>query len=332
MAKPDLYKVLGVATSASEDDIRKSYRSKARQLHPDINKAPDAQKKFAELQHAYEVLTDSKKRSLYDTYGHEGLETNFVPPGARSASGYAGGGGQSHSYSQGAQNPFETEDLNEVFSTFFGGRGAGSAGNSTGRGTRGRSGRGKARQAPEPVEMDLSISFVTSCRGGTESVRLVFDGKTKTLDVKIPAGITDGAQLRVRESGGPGTSDLLLTIRVGAHPLFRRVLHSGIPASPGAMDLYLDLPLTFAEAAMGATVSVPTFDGPVELKVPAGTSSGKLLRLRGRGITPGSALAGDLYAIIRIEPPADLTDSEREAIRSASMRQIPPRSGPEWGR
>ncbi len=331
MAKPDLYKILGVATSASDDDIRKSYRSKARQLHPDINKAPDAQKKFSELQHAYEVLTDAKKRSLYDTYGHEGLETNFMPPGARG--GYPGGagGGQSYQYSQ-ANNPFETEDLNEVFSTFFGGRGAPGAASSAGRGTRGKSGRGRARPATEPVEMDLSISFVTSCRGGTESVRLVFDGKTKTLDVKIPAGITDGAQMRVRESGGPGTSDLLLTIRVGAHPLFRRALHPGIPVAPGAMDLYLDLPLTFAEAATGATVSIPTFDGPVEMKVPAGTASGKLLRLRGRGINPLSGVPGDLYAIIRIEPPTDLTDSERDAIRSASMRQTPPRSGPEWSR
>ena len=329
MAKPDLYKVLGVATSASDDDIRKSYRAKARQLHPDINKAPDAQKKFAELQHAYEVLTDSKKRSLYDTYGHDGLETNFIPPGARGQGGYAGGA-NGGSYSQ-ANNPFETEDLNEVFSTFFGGR-AGAGSGATGRGARGRSGRGKSRAAPEHVEMDLSISFVTSCRGGTESVRLVFDGKTKTLDVKIPAGIADGAQLRVRESGGPGTADLLLTIRVGAHPLFRRVLYPGIAVSPGTMDLYLDLPLTFAEAALGATVPIPTFDGPVELKVPAGTASGKLLRLRGRGITPVSGAAGDLYAIIRIEPPADMSDSERDAIRSASMRQTPPRGGPEWAR
>ncbi len=331
MAKPDLYKILGVATSASDDDIRKSYRTKARQLHPDINKAPDAQKKFSELQHAYEVLTDSKKRSLYDTYGHEGLETNFMPPGARGGypgSGGGGGGGQSYSYSQ-ANNPFETEDLNEVFSTFFGGRGAGGA---TSRGTRGRSGRGKSRQAAEPVAMDLSISFVTSCRGGTESLRLVFDGKAKTLDVKIPAGVTDGTQMRIRESGGPGTSDVVLTIKVGSHPIFRRVAYPGMPVAAGAMDLYLDLPLTFAEAALGATVSIPTFDGPVEMKVPAGTGSGKLLRLRGRGISPPTGSPGDLYAIIRIEPPLELTDSEREAIRSVSNRQQPPRRGEEWSR
>lgn len=323
MAKTDLYKVLGIASSASDDDIRKSYRTKARQLHPDVNKAADAQKKFAELQHAYEVLTDPKKRSLYDKYGHEGIETGFIPPEARGQSGYPG---QSYTYSQGANNPFETEDLNEVFSTFFGGRGAGA----TGRGTRGRSGRGRPRAAPDPVAMELSISFVTSCRGGNESLRLVIDGRTKTLDVKIPAGIADGAQLRIRESGGPGTADVLLTIKVGSHPIFRRSAYPGMPAAAGSMDLYLDLPLTFAEAALGATVAIPTFDGPVEMKVPAGTGSGKLLRLRGRGIAPASGTPGDLYAIIRIEPPADMTDSERDAIRSASMRQTPPRNGPEW--
>ena len=161
---------------------------------------------------------------------------------------------------------------------------------------------------------------------------MTVDGKSRTLDVRIPAGVIDGVQLRIREAGGEGTQDLLLTVKVGSHPLYRRTQYPGALVPAGDLDLYLDLPLTFAEAAMGATVSVPTFDGPVEMKVPAATASGKMLRLRGRGITSGTGKVGDLYAVIRIEPPADLTAEEKEAIRSACMRQTPPRMPPEWSR
>ena len=316
MALPDLYNTLGVARSASTDEIRRAYRAKARQLHPDVNKAPDAQKKFGDIQYAHEVLTDPQKRSLYDQYGHDGLQSGFVAPGAQRPNGPASA----------RNNPFEAEDLEEVFATYFGGR-AGSGGRAS---RSSRPGRAKARRAkPEPVTIETPIAFLTACRGGTEHLRLTIDGRAKTLEVMIPSGVVDGSQLRVRDVEGGDSPDIILLLRVGVHPLFRRTQDPHTKPVAGEVDLYLDVPLTFAEAALGATVMVPTLAAPVEVRIPAGTASGKLLRLRGRGIRT-SERTGDMYVVVRIEPPTDMTESERRALESVSKRQTPPRGGAEW--
>lgn len=174
---------------------------------------------------------------------------------------------------------------------------------------------------PSP-EHELPVSFMTAARGGTERLRVVEDGRTRTLEVAIPPGVSDGTRLRV--------GDLMLRLRVGHHPLWRR---SELPGGPEqGLDLYLDLPLTLAEATLGATVAVPTLDGVVELTVPPGTSSGRKLRLRGRGLTDASGRRGDLYAIVRVVVPDGRTLSAEEsaALRRVAERGPHPRAGSEW--
>lgn len=319
MATRDYYEVLGVAKGASADDIRKAYRALARKLHPDVNKAPDAAAKFNEVQQAYDVLSDESKRKLYDQFGTAAFETGGPPPPR------GGGRGRAHYSSSGVGNPgggFRVEgpfgdDLEDVFESIFGG--------SFERGARGgrRPGPGRGAEEAQPSRSELSVTFETAVRGGKENLRVEAGGKTRTIEVTIPAGVEDGQQLRVRGAGETG--DLLLTIRVGGHPLWRR----GEGAQTGkGLDLYLDLPLTVAEALLGATVPVPTLEGEVDLTVPPGTGSGKLLRLRGRGIKDAGGRVGDLYARVQIvAPPGPLSDAEAAAIQSLGARTAVRRDG-----
>ncbi|GMV26435.1 MAG: molecular chaperone DnaJ [Phycisphaerae bacterium] len=321
MAGRDYYDLLGVARSASADEIRKAYRKLARQYHPDVNKDPGAQKKFTEIQHAYDVLSDDQKRKLYDQYG-EGYVS-----GARAESG--SGHGQRQRWSSQSAGPgaahfdFDAEDLSSMFDAMFGGRSRG--GPSTGR----RPGRGRRpaeEDAPEPIRHDLQISFLTAVKGGTESLQLQTESGKRTVEVNIPAGIADGATLRVRNPlGVSGSPDLLLTVRVGGHSVFTR--GEGVNTGRGN-DLFVDVPLTFAEAALGASVTVPTLDGKLEVSVPPGTASGKRLRLKGKGIRSAGGDVGDLYAVIKIVPPApgDLREEEREVLRRISSRAPSPRN------
>ena len=321
MAKKDLYEMLGVARGASAEEIKASYRKLARKFHPDVNKSPDAQAKFTELQHAYDVLSDESKRRMYDQYGEA----------APSAPG-GGRGGANVKWSQSAPGSvdFDNEELGAMFDAFFGGRsGFGGVGGPAG----GRAGRAPGRARPAEREAvvhthDMTVSFLTAARGGMERLRLSEGDRSRTIEVKIPAGIGQGAQLRVK-GGGPDRSDLILTVHIGAHPLFRR----GEGADLGrSLDLVVDLPLTIAEATLGATVSVPTLEAPVELRVPAGTASGRKLRVRGKGIRPESGEPGDLYAVVKVVPPdpSTLSEAERQMLRTLCERQPAPRAGPEW--
>jgi DnaJ-class molecular chaperone len=337
MAKRDYYDVLGVGRSASADEIRKAYRTLARQLHPDVNKAADASKKFTEVQEAYDVLSDEQKKKLYDQFGHAG-----VSPGAGGPAP-AGGGRPHYSWSNvggpggvsGAE--FDAEDLGSMFEAFFGergGHGAGFGGGMGGMGgaTRGRPGAGKARRAgrtpeaePAAIEHELDITFMTAARGGTEPLRLNTDGKSRTIEVKIPKGTADGARLRVR--GGADGQDIILRIKVGPHPVFRRTEHG---VGPQGLDLYLDLPLSIAEAALGATVTAPTLDGSVELRIPPGTASGRKLRVRGQGLEDAKGARGDLYAVVKIVPPesGQLSAADAAALRRISESGPSPRA--DW--
>lgn len=321
MPKRDYYEILGVSRSATDDEIKSAYRKLARKLHPDVNKAPDAQQKFTEIQHAYDILSDENKRRLYDQYGEAGVSGAAQPgPNARW-----------NSAQPGSQVEFDPDSLNSMFEAFFGGRAGGFGGGFPGGATRSKSGRSKPHRPREPevVEHDLHISFMTAAQGGTEKVRLTDDsGRTRTIEVKIPPGVYEGASLRVR-GGGPSAEDIVFKVRIGSHPVFRRVTG---PAEGKPTDLILELPLTIAEASLGATVVIPTLDGSVELKIPPATPSGRKLRLRGRGIKPASGEPGDLFVLTRIVTPDPelLSDPEREVLRAIGRRQPNPRSGDAW--
>lgn len=325
MAKRDYYNALGVSRTATPDEIKAAYRKLARKYHPDVSKAADAQARFTEIQNAYDALSDPQKRKLYDQFGEAGVSGSAAGASAANASGphfrwsSAGGPGVS-------SQEFDAEELGSMFEAFFGGQsGFGSVGSRPGRAGRSRS-QPQSRQS-QPVAHDLRISFMTAAQGGTEKLRLSDGERTRTIEVKIPPGVTEGSHLRVK-GAAPEGADLILTIHVGEHPLFRRAA----PSEGGQYDLVLDLPLTIAESTLGTTIVVPTLEGSVELKIPPGTSGGRKLRLRSRGIRPASGDPGDLYLIARVmvPDPAILEESERQTLRDISERQPNPRSDPPW--
>ncbi|HYE62256.1 MAG TPA: DnaJ C-terminal domain-containing protein [Phycisphaerales bacterium] len=348
MAK-DYYDILGVGRGASADEIKSAYRKLARKYHPDVNKDAEAQKRFTEVQQAYDVLSDEQKRKLYDQFGAAAFESGGPGTAAgqqQRTRGGGGGGGAHYTWSNvggpGGGPGFgfdpDTEDMSSIFESIFGGRGGspfgggGGGGGAAGGGrtrSRSRGGPGEeyARPAPDEVRQDVTIDFMTAAKGGVQKLRVTEDGKSRTIEVSIPSGAEEGQQLRVR--GGAGGRDLILRLHIGTHELFRR--GEGEQAGKG-LDLTLELPLTIAEATLGATVSVPTLTGPVDLQVPPGTASGKKLRLRGRGIHDPQGRHGDLYTVIRIVPPkgGDLTPEQREVLAEIARVTPPVRRGDGW--
>ena len=314
MSKPDFYEVLGVARSASEAEIKSSYRDLARKYHPDINPEPEAQAKFLEIQEAYDTLSDPEKRKLYDRVGHAGFEAGA---GAGGAAGPASG----------VHVDFDVEDLGSMFDSFFGGRGAGPFGART---------QPHRAPRPEPRPADthhtIEVDFATAITGGKKELEIQRSGSTKKVEVTIPAGVADGAKLRVRGVGHANPNrpqqraDLILTVKVKPHPLFRR----GEPArDERTRDVYLDLPITFAEAALGGPVEVPTPTGQATLKIPAGSTSGSRLRLKGQGCRTSSP--GDLYAVLQIvPPPKEAIDGDAERALKDLGDATPVRVGADW--
>jgi DnaJ-class molecular chaperone len=272
----DYYDVLGVKRQASEDEIKKAYRNLARQFHPDRNPGDkQAEAKFKEVQEAYDVLTDKTKRAQYDRFGRVGPDGGF------------GGGGQPFHWGQGPGGGFQEMDPGaaaEIFSQIFGARGG--MNDIFGQATRPR--RGRRAAPPQDAASEITIPFNTAALGG--SVEVHVDGKV--INVKIPAGINDGQALRL-QGQGPGGANLVLKILVQPHSYFKRQ----------GNDLILEVPLSVAEAAMGAKIDVPTLDGTkLTVTVPPGSGSGSRLRLRGKGIA-----GGDQYIEIKIvvAPAAD---------------------------
>jgi curved DNA-binding protein len=321
MARPrDYYEVLGVSRDASADEIRKAYRRLARRYHPDVNKDPDAAERFAEITEAYDVLNDPERRKTYDQFGHAG-----VGAGAASAAGgpfrpggFSGWAGRGGGFRPGA-SPFEAGDIGSIFEEMFSARGGSPFA------------RAETRQPPpmrgRNLEHKLTVSFLTAARGGKESLRLTVPGasSTQTVDVTIPPGIDSGAKLRVKGKGQPGSrgappGDLILTVEVGAHPLFRR----------DGLDLLVEVPITLSEAGLGATVSVPLLDGTAEIKIPLGASSGRKLRLKGRGITDAKGRKGDFLAVIQIVAPAGLSQRGRDLLKELAGELKNPRESGPW--
>ncbi|MFO8015457.1 MAG: DnaJ C-terminal domain-containing protein [Phycisphaerae bacterium] len=350
MAKRDYYTVLGVPRDADQDAVKKAYRRLARQYHPDLNpNDPEAERKFKEIGEAYEVLSDKKKRQAYDQFGHEGVRMGAEAAGA----GAAGGpGGQRYTYTwsgEGGGSPFEdiafeafagsggqgASFIEELFSR-LGGRGrTGRTRTARGPGAAGgpRTGFGRAAAKGQDVASEITIPFEQAVRGVRTTLALQRpqpDGSTRTerIEVRIPPGVRDGQRLRLRGQGGPGPAggqagDLYLTVRVRPHPTFRRQ----------GRDIYVDLPITVSEAALGATVEVPTVHGTrTSVRIPPGTPGGKRLRLKGQGIRgPGDADAGDQYCVLRIVPPAGLDPRQKELFRELQQHEETPRRGGPWG-
>lgn len=306
----DYYKTLGVSRNASQEEIEKAYRKLARQYHPDMN--PDdktAQKKFQEVQAAFDVLSDPQKREMYDRYG-----SSFETMGGAGRRGAAWGGGPG-----GGFGGFGVEDID--LGDLFGGRfGEGPGGPAVdlgdlfgqfarGAGPGGRRAAGR-RRGPD-LQSEVEIPFATAVNGGEIQLDIGRAARKRgSVSVKIPAGIEDGKKIRLRGQGetssaGGEAGDLLLVVRVAPHPCFQR----------RGSHLHVTLPVTLSEAVLGAKVDVPTPRGTVALKIPPGTSSGAKLRVKGHGVAPENGPAGDLFAEVQIVLPPNIDESSREMIR-----------------
>lgn len=318
----DPYQTLGVDRKATQEEISKAYRALARKYHPDLN--PDdeaAKKKFQEVQSAFDVLGDEKKRQMYDRYG-AGFDQ--MGGGGPRPGGWPGGGGGA-----GGGGPNVEFDLNDLF-----GAGAGGAGGGGFADLFKHFGRGGTQAPPRSgptrgadLEYELTVPFNTAIKGGEASVALRRgDGKHETIAVKIPAGIEDGKKIRLRGQGdespmGGPAGDILIKVRVAPHPHFTR--------SGKRLDVVL--PVTLAEAVEGAKIDVPTPHGVVAVTIPPGTSSGKKLRLRGQGVKPASGDAGDLYAEVQIVLPAELSEEQQhQLLEVAKSDTRNPRTELRW--
>jgi len=302
----DYYKILGVGRAASQDDISKAFKKLARKYHPDLNPGDkSAENKFKEAGEAYEVLKDPEKRKLYDQLGPNWQQgQNFQPPPGFENMRFQGQGG----FGGGGAN-FGAGGFSDFFETLFGGGG----GFSGGRGGFGGGFQQRPRRGQD-AEVVYEIGLEDAYKGGPQSVSLQEQVAgpggfptmhTRTLKVNVPAGVKDGQKIRLSGqggSGGPGgeAGDLYLKIKVRPHPQFK----------VKEDNVVYDLALTPWEAALGATVRVPTLDGAVEMKIPAGVGSGSKLRVRGKGLgTAGKR--GDQMVRIMIQVPKSLTDEER---------------------
>ena len=294
----DLYQRLGLKRGASEAEIKKAYRSLAKQLHPDRNKdKPDAAKRFSEVTHAYDLLSDKDKRAKYDR-GEIDEDGNPKMPFGAGFGGYsAGAGGPQPGPGGGFENfnfgGADAADLSDLFEGLFGGSGARARGGPGGAFSGFRQ-RARGPQKGADVAYRLKIPFVDAVALKPQRITLA-DGKT--IDVKLPKGLDDGTKIRLAgkgEDGPGGKGDAIVTIEIAPHSFFKRE----------GKDIHLELPVTLKEAVLGAKVKVPTPEGPVMLTIPKGTTSGKVLRLKGRGFTDRTGQRGDQLVSVEIDVPA----------------------------
>ncbi|WP_022906159.1 DnaJ C-terminal domain-containing protein [Curtobacterium sp. B18] len=309
----DFYKVLGVDKTASDAELKKTYRKLARQYHPDSNPGDAAaENRFKEISEAYSVLSDKEQRQEYDQVRAMGSGARFTAGGPGQGGGFEdvfggmfgqGGGGQRVRFGQGGAGGFE-DILGGMFGAgTAGGGGGGGFGQSSG-GYRGFGGPTKGRD----VTATTTLDFTTAIAGDTVKLS---QGNGRPVNVRIPAGVADGQKIRLRGRGEPSpdggeAGDLVVTVTVRKHPVFER----------DGQHLRLDVPVTFVEAALGATIEVPTLGGStVKLRVAPGTPSGRVLRVKGRGVTTKNG-TGDLLATVQVAVPSHLSDKQREAVEA----------------
>jgi curved DNA-binding protein len=295
MKYKDYYKLLGVERSAEQDQIKKAYRKLARKYHPDVSKEPEAEAQFKEVAEAYQTLKDSDKRAAYDQLGQHPPGQEFRP---------------SHDWQQafsGSQFAADEIDLADLFASLRGGRARGDTGNA------------RMAMPGQDYEVSVHITLEEAFHGTKVDLDLsmpeydthgILHRAPHAFQARIPKGATDGQRLRLPGKGGKGFNggrdgDLYINVILHPHSLFRVSGH----------DLYLDLPLTPWEAALGTSVQVPTPDGPVRLKVPPGTQGGQQLRLNKRGLPKPRSGEGDLFAIVQIVLPSALNDQERALFK-----------------
>ncbi len=300
-AEKDYYATLGVPKTASEADIKKAYRKLAQKHHPDANPGnKQAEERFKEISQAYDVLSDAKTRKEYDQF-RQMLQAGFV--------GFPGGAG-------GGARRVRIEDLGDL----FGGSGAEDLFGDTLFG--GMFGGGRRRRGVD-LETSARLGFAEALEGATVSLRLHDPGSSeeRSVKVRIPPGVDDGQRIRFKGKGGAGANggppgDLYVTARVTKHPLFGRK----------GNDLTLAVPITFSEAALGASITVPTLDRPVTVRVPAGTRSGRTFRVKGHGVPHGSGV-GDLLVTVEVAVPQRITAKERRAVEElAGVMEGSPRA------
>ncbi len=291
MAK-DYYEVLGINKNATAAEIKKAYKQLAKKHHPDVDKSAGANEKFKEINEAYQVLSDSKKKTAYDQFGHAAFSQGARPGGTGAQSG--GWGPFTYTYTTGGgPNASDFGDFSDPFSIFeqvFGSRGFG---------RQPRKGRN--------LRYSIIIDFMDAIKGLTQEVAL----NGKKLKVKIPSGIRDGAEIKFDGEGEKGPQglppgDLYLLIRIRPHPIFTRIDD----------DIYILREISFTQAALGDTVEIETVDKPVKLKIPAGTQSGTQFRLRGKGVPHLRGRGrGDQYVRVHIKVPKRLSRAQKKLLQ-----------------
>jgi curved DNA-binding protein len=312
VAATDFYEILGVDRNATGEEIQREYRKLARTYHPDVNKDPAAEKRFQEISEAYDVLSDPSTRRRYDAFGPDFRQVpDHVDPETWAQASRAGRPGRTSARDEGVWVPsgFPDDDLDleDLLGGLFG--------------RSGRRGWGSIAGADQEAELVLPVE--DAYRGVRRSITFPGPGEPRTLEVTIPAGVTDGQRIRLAGQGGQGTGnagpgDLYLIVRLAPHPRYR----------VDDRDIYVDLPLAPWEAALGVSVAVDTPGGEAKVRVRAGTSTGKRLRLRGRGLPNPRGAAGDLFAEVRIMVPSSLTPEEHRLFEQlAAISTFDPRRG-----
>jgi len=294
MANKDPYEILGVSRSATQDEIKRAYRRLAKTHHPDHNPGDkSAERRFKEIQAAYEVLGDPQRREQFDRFGAGGPAPDVHTWGHGVPGGF-----------EGVPLDFDSlGDLTSIFEQFFTRAGP------RGGGRRARATRAEPAARGRDIEHEVELSFEEAARGTTREIRLSGGrGASERIEVHIPPGVDDGQRIRVAgrgQEGASGRGDLVLRCRVQPHAFFRR----------DGLDVLLHVPLSVSEATLGTRVTLPTLDGPAVVTVPPGTSSGTRLRLRGKGIRgPRGDRTGDLYAIVQIQVPKELSPRARTLL------------------
>jgi curved DNA-binding protein len=303
MAVNDFYKILGVTRNAGADEIKKAYRKLARKYHPDVNvNSKEAETKFKEISEAYDVLSDPEKKKNYDLFGHNGGRQGSGGAGPFTGQG-TGFEGFDVSYGKGGGAGFQ-----DIFSELFGAaRGSRTAGPIKGR----------------DIQYSMEISFEDAVKGLTTRVSLDQD----KISVKIPPGVDTGSKVRIAGKGEPGMhngprGDLYIITKVRPHPYFERK----------GDNIFIEVPITFAEAALGTKIGIPTIDGKIQLTIPPGTQSGQKLRIKGKGVPHlrGSG-KGDQFAVIKITVPKKLDEQTEQLIRDFQrLNPEDPRSHQRW--